>query len=192
MNKVRVLVKEWAPQTSAQQSQSNYLFAKGVNKMPFETPFPPAIFAGTIDAVQHEHSGVTPPSIIRTDQSWAVNVSWTTTGLATGMAVALLVGLWIWDELSFNSNHQNHSQLAQVMLSQTSKGETYTGETVAMPLGEALRNNHSGDFKYVSLTSWNNDHILAVGNNKLPGAGRWVQPDFPEMFTLSMCHSKGV
>jgi hypothetical protein len=53
--------------------------------MPFETPFPPALFAGTITAVEHEHGGVTPPSIIRTDQSWAVNVSWTTTGLATGM-----------------------------------------------------------------------------------------------------------
>ena len=33
------------------------------------------------------------------------------TGLATGMAVALLIGLWIWDELSFNSNHQNHAGL---------------------------------------------------------------------------------
>lgn len=108
------------------------------------------------------------------------------TGLATGMAVALLVGLWIWDELSFNSNHQNHSQLAQVMLNQTSKGETYTDETIAMPLGDALRTRHAGDFKYVSLTSWNNDHVLAVGNNKLPGAGRWVQPDFPAMFTLAM------
>ena len=53
--------------------------------MPFETPFPPALFAGTITAVEHEHGGVTPPSIIRTDQSWAVNVSWTTTGLATSM-----------------------------------------------------------------------------------------------------------
>ena len=108
------------------------------------------------------------------------------TGLATGMAVALLVGLWIWDELSFNSNHQNHSQLAQVMLNQTSKGETYTDETIAMPLGDALRTRHAGDFKYVSLTSWNNDHILTVGDNKLPGAGRWVQPDFPAMFTLAM------
>src|SRR6186997_842650 len=56
----------------------------GVNKMPFETPFPPAIFAGTIDAVQHEHGGVSPQTIIRTDQSWAINVRWTTTGLATG------------------------------------------------------------------------------------------------------------
>ena len=51
----------------------------------FETPFPPALFAGTITALQHEHGGVAPSTIIRTDQSWAVNVSWTTTGLATGM-----------------------------------------------------------------------------------------------------------
>jgi len=108
------------------------------------------------------------------------------TGLATGMAVALLAGLWIWDELSFNSNHDNQAQLAQVMLNQTSKGETYTDETIAMPLGDALRTNHADDFKYISLSSWNNDHIVASGTNKLPGAGRWVQADFPVMFTLDM------
>jgi len=61
-------------------------FSKGVNKMAaFETPFPPALFAGTITALQHEHGGVAPQTIIRTDQSWAVNVSWTTTGFVTGM-----------------------------------------------------------------------------------------------------------
>ena len=83
-------------------------------------------------------------------------------GLATGMAVALLVGLWIWDEVSFNSYHRNHSQLAQVMLNQTTNGETYTDETIAMPLGDALRTKHNGEFKYLSLSSWENDHILAV------------------------------
>ena len=82
------------------------------------------------------------------------------TGLATGMAVALLAGLWIWDELSFNNNHMNHSRLAQVMLTQSSNGESYTGETIAMPLGNALRTSHAGDFKYVSLASWNKDHIV--------------------------------
>ena len=108
------------------------------------------------------------------------------TGLATGMAVALLAGLWIWDELSFNANHDNQAQLAQVMLTQTSQGESYTGETIAMPLGDALRTSHAGDFKYVSLVSWNNDHVAAAGATKLPGAGRWVQADFPVMFTLDM------
>ena len=46
------------------------------------------------------------------------------TGLATGMAIALLIGLWIWDELSFDKYHKNHDRLAQVMLNQTMKGET--------------------------------------------------------------------
>ena len=58
--------------------------------MPFETPFPANLFAGSIIALEHEHGGVAPQTIIRTDQSWAVNVSWTTTGLVTGM----IAGSW--------------------------------------------------------------------------------------------------
>jgi ABC-type antimicrobial peptide transport system permease subunit len=111
-------------------------------------------------------------------------------GLATGIAVAILIGLWIWDELSFDSYFKNHNRLAQVMVSQTIKGETETHGTVAMPLGNALDNQYAADFKRVSLTSHNSDHILAAGNKKLPGSGRWVQPDFPEMFTLNMLQGK--
>ncbi len=29
-------------------------------------------------------------------------------GLSIGMAVAMLIGLWIYDELSFNKYHQNY------------------------------------------------------------------------------------
>src|SRR5690349_14935978 len=38
--------------------------------MPFEPPFPPALFAGTITIVEHEHGGVTPrlALIILTDK----------------------------------------------------------------------------------------------------------------------------
>ena len=28
-------------------------------------------------------------------------------GLAVGIAVAMLIGLWVWDELSFNKYHKN-------------------------------------------------------------------------------------
>lgn len=35
-------------------------------------------------------------------------------GLATGMAVALLIGLWIWDELTYRY-HKHYDRLAQVM-----------------------------------------------------------------------------
>ncbi|WP_420147336.1 permease prefix domain 2-containing transporter, partial [Spirosoma sp.] len=41
-------------------------------------------------------------------------------GLAVGMAVAMLIGLWIYDELSYNTHHQHYHQIAQVMQNQTS------------------------------------------------------------------------
>ena len=107
-------------------------------------------------------------------------------GLATGMAVVLLIGLWIKDEVSFDRYYQHHDRLAQVMVNQTMQGETYTGGSIAMPLGDALRSRYSDVFKRVSLSSWNNDHTVKFGNKKLPVAGQWVQTEFPEMFTLHM------
>jgi len=32
-------------------------------------------------------------------------------GLSVGMAVAILIGLWIWDELSFDKYHQNYGRI---------------------------------------------------------------------------------
>lgn len=107
-------------------------------------------------------------------------------GLATGMAVAFLIGLWIWDEITFNSYHQNHSRLAQVMVTQTVKNESGTSESMSIPVGDALRKNYPDDIKYASYTSWPDDHIIAAGEKRLPGSGRWVQQDFPGMFTLTM------
>jgi ABC-type antimicrobial peptide transport system permease subunit len=107
-------------------------------------------------------------------------------GLATGMAVALLVGLWIWDEISFDSYFHNHKRLAQVLVNQSNDGETYTGTTVSMPMGDALRTKYAQDFKYVALTSWVNDYLLTTGDKRIGRKGMWVQPDFTQMFTLTM------
>ena len=111
-------------------------------------------------------------------------------GLAAGMTVAMLIGLWIWDEVSFDSYFEHRNRLAQVMLNQTHEGVVYTGETVQMPLGEALRTTHAGDFEAVSLASWSNSYLLSTGEKKLSGKGMWVQPAFPAMFTLNMLKGK--
>jgi len=36
-------------------------------------------------------------------------------GLAAGMAVAMLIAFWIWDEVTYDRYHTNHETLAQVM-----------------------------------------------------------------------------
>ena len=43
-------------------------------------------------------------------------------GLAVGMAVAMVIGLWIHDELSFDKYHKNYDRIAQVMQHQTFNG----------------------------------------------------------------------
>ncbi len=40
-------------------------------------------------------------------------------GLATGMAVAMIIGLWIYDEVSANKNFKNYDTIYQVMMHQT-------------------------------------------------------------------------
>ncbi|MGN6542950.1 MAG: ABC transporter permease [Ginsengibacter sp.] len=107
-------------------------------------------------------------------------------GLATGMAVAILIGFWIYDEVTFNTYHTNHKELAQVMTTQTFNGETGTGKAVAMPLGNELRTKYGSDFRNVSMASWNFGHILAFGDKKISAQGMWVEPNFPSMFSLRM------
>lgn len=107
-------------------------------------------------------------------------------GLAIGMAVSVLIGLWIWDEISFDRYFRHHDHLAQALGNQTMNGETYTSGTIAIPLGTTLNAQKGSDFKLVSLASKNNDHLLGISDKKIPGAGMWVQRDFPEMFTLRM------
>ena len=107
-------------------------------------------------------------------------------GLATGMAVALLIGLWIWDELSFDKYHRNYDKIAQLMTTQTFNDETGTGSAVSMAMGIELRTKHTSDFKYVTLASWNFEHIVAVGDKKLSHRGMWTQPEFPLLLSLKI------
>ncbi|MGZ3750395.1 MAG: ABC transporter permease [Mucilaginibacter sp.] len=107
-------------------------------------------------------------------------------GLAFGMAVAMLIGFWMFDELTYDHYHANHEKIAQVMVTQTFNNEVGTGQAMAIPLGEELHTKYPADFKYVTLCSWNFGFILGSGEKKLSKNGMWVQPDFPKMIGLHM------
>lgn len=58
-------------------------------------------------------------------------------GLAAGMTVAMLIGLWIWDEVTFDQSFANHKQLAQIMTTSVPikvlKGSFRVGKYAALP-----------------------------------------------------------
>jgi putative ABC transport system permease protein len=112
----------------------------------------------------------------------AINIS----GLAIGMAVALLIGLWVFDELTFDRHFKNYDRIVQVMQHQTYNGEI--GTQVANPavMGEEIRNVYGTDFKHVLQSSWNNSHILTSGEKLFAENGTYFEPGVIDMLSLNI------
>src|SRR5450631_1521134 len=107
-------------------------------------------------------------------------------GLAVGMAVAILIGLWMNDEISFDRNFKNYDHIAKVIQNVTNNGEVQTWRSVPYPLADELRKNYGSDFKQVVLEASAGDHILAHDDKKLNKRGIFFEKGAPEMFSLKM------
>lgn len=113
------------------------------------------------------------------------------TGLSVGMAVTLLIGLWINDELSFDKYHRNYDSIAQVMQNQTFSGEVSTQPTIPMPMGNELRTAYGSEFKKVVMSSGTGKHLLASENKHFVKTGNYMEGDAPSLFSLKMVSGSG-
>jgi ABC-type antimicrobial peptide transport system permease subunit len=107
-------------------------------------------------------------------------------GLSVGMTVALLIGLWLWDELSFDKYHQHYDRIAQVKQNVTNNGEVQTWNTTPFPLAEELRKNYGDNFKHVVLGREDGPHLLTNGERKFTKKGLYFEPQITEMLSLKM------
>src|SRR6478752_6470457 len=107
-------------------------------------------------------------------------------GLSIGMSVAILIGLWIFDEVSFNKNFENYDHIAQVIQNVTNNGEVQTWNNVPYPLSAELRTNYGSDFKHIVMAANWGDHIITVNDKKLKSNGGYFEKEMPEMFSLKM------
>ncbi|WP_428654548.1 ABC transporter permease [Runella sp.] len=107
-------------------------------------------------------------------------------GLATGMAVAILIGLWVWDELSFNTYHKNYPRIAQIVQNQEMNGEIKTNTSVPYPFINELKTNYGESFKHIVTSTHTSEYILTAGETKLSGKGQFMGTKAPELFTFEM------
>ncbi len=107
-------------------------------------------------------------------------------GLATGLAVAMLIGLWIFDELSFNKSFENYGRLAIIKQNQTFNNEVTTQSSVPYLMGEEIRNKYGSDFKHVVMSSGPSTRILAFGDQKISKQGNFMETGITEMLSLEM------
>jgi putative ABC transport system permease protein len=109
-------------------------------------------------------------------------------GLAIGMMVAILNGLWIWDEISFNTYHTNYKKIAQLVETGIEDGDPFVSNSMTYPLTVELMENYNANFKRMTRTSWVVEPILSSGEKKLTTLGLYADASLPEMFTFEMIH----
>jgi ABC-type antimicrobial peptide transport system, permease component len=107
-------------------------------------------------------------------------------GLALGMAVALIIGLWVKDELGHDDYFTNKDQIAQIFQSQTFNGETGTGPAIPRPLEKAFRDGYMDNFKYLVMSSWNNPQYLKYKETSISRDGNFMQRDAPHLLDLNI------
>ncbi len=105
-------------------------------------------------------------------------------GLAAGMAVALLIGLWVVNQYSYDRFLPGYKQLYQVEMNLTSQHNgTSTQTSIALPLTDVLKKEIPG-IQYVAEADnvGRMNHGLLVGDKKLYLGGGAVGVDFFKIF----------
>src|ERR1700712_3796459 len=74
-------------------------------------------------------------------------------GLAIGMAVAILIGLYVYDELAWNKGFKNYNRIARALVNGESPNGWYQQWGTATPLAEQIRLSYPGLFDHVLLSS---------------------------------------
>jgi putative ABC transport system permease protein len=105
-----------------------------------------------------------------------INIS----GLAIGMACAILILLWIQYELSFDRFHANTGQLYQAVYKFEDQ-EVY-GRYLPGPLAALLKEDYPDIVNSTSYKPW--EKKISFGNKSFFGTGSYVDPSFFDMFTF--------
>ncbi|WP_162997041.1 ABC transporter permease [Mucilaginibacter kameinonensis] len=106
-------------------------------------------------------------------------------GLAVGMAVAMLIGLWIWDEVSFNKFNANYDRIVQVLANKHVSGGIATQASQPFPLTAVLREQYGSDFKAVAAAVTYEQNIN-YHNHAFSRTGCFAEPAMTDIITLHM------
>lgn len=102
-------------------------------------------------------------------------------GLAIGMAVALIIGLWVYHQYSYDRFLPDTDRLYRVQRNYDSNGDTLTFLTTSLKLADAIRKDIP-EIEYVAESDWMGGHGLVVGDKKIAANGGIIAGDFLKMF----------
>lgn len=112
-------------------------------------------------------------------------------GLSFGFACAIIIYLWVYDELSVDKFHTNDSQLFQVMMNYKSLDNSIeTGKSTPGPLAKALADEFP-EVKYAVVTSLTDDNIegiITVGDKHIKALALYASKNYFNVFSFPIIY----
>jgi len=144
-----------------------------------------SINSNTIDMLQHNLL-VSFRNFKRYKSSFFINLI----GLSSGLACALLIYLWVNDELNIDNFHKNDTQLFQVMEGQHHNGDIrITGSTPWLLAESLLEEMPEVEFAtVVTPFFWFNPFTLTVNDKNIKARGIYAGKDFFNVFSYDLLH----
>ena len=107
------------------------------------------------------------------------------TGLAIGMAAAILIFLWIQNEVSYDEFHKNKDRIYQVWNRVPFEGKIRCWNSVSAPTAPAIEKDLPEVERAVRVNH-GNSFLLSVGDKKMIRSGIAVDTGFLQMFSFPM------
>jgi len=120
-------------------------------------------------------------NLLRNKGFSAINI----TGLAIGMAAAILILLWIQDELGYDSFHKNKDRIYEVWNRVPVEGKISCWNSVSAPMARTLEKDLPEVERAVRV-DFNYKVLLSVGDKKLIRSGSVVDTGFLQMFSFPL------
>ncbi len=106
-------------------------------------------------------------------------------GLSVGMAVAVLIMLWVVDELTYDRFHTKIDRIFRLHQHQRYDGQMFTFYSMPPVLALDLKENFP-EIKRVIRTNWGDEAMLSLGEKQFYEQGLAVDTTFFEVFTFPL------
>ncbi|RYF48345.1 MAG: ABC transporter permease, partial [Cytophagaceae bacterium] len=104
-------------------------------------------------------------------------------GLAVGMAVSILLLIYVADDYNYDKFHENYDQLYEVYRHQTSDAGINTGNSTPPPLAAAITKDFP-EIENVARRNWGGYGLLSYGEKAVRFKGNLVDNSFLHMFSF--------
>jgi putative ABC transport system permease protein len=107
------------------------------------------------------------------------------TGLAIGMASAMLLLFWIYDELSYDRFHEKKDRIYEAWNRAEFSGEMHSWNTTPMILARTMEHDFP-EVESAVRVNWPSNYLFTVGEKRIMVEGNIVDSSFLDMFSFPL------